>query len=146
MVQATVPPTPQHLAQLEESLPALELLAGFDARLAGALVESAVGPHDPIVLHVLSHDPDQVHHQLRAAGIPARTIETRLHRPRAASTRLPGAGFYAGNREFQVWIFDEASWRQRLRVGKEAAPSRRLTLKAIRALLAAAQPREASGT
>jgi hypothetical protein len=146
MVPEASPPSPQHLAQLAEALPALELLAGFDARLAGAPVESAVGPHEPFVLHVRCDDPDQVHHRLREAGIPARTIETRLHRPRAASTRLPGAGFYAGSREFQVWIFDEASWRQRLRVGQEAAPSRRLSLKAIRALLADAQPREASGT
>jgi hypothetical protein len=54
--------------------------------------------------------------------------------------------FYAGDREFRVWIFDEASWRQRLRTGEEAAPSRRLTLKALRALIASAQPRSASGT
>jgi hypothetical protein len=146
MAQASIAPTPQHLAQLAEALPALETLAPFDPRLAGALVEGAVGTNEPFVLHVLSEHPDHVHHFLREAGIPARTIETRLHRTRAPSTRLPGAGFYAGSREFRVWIFDEGSWRQRLRVGSEAAPSRRLTLKAVRALLADAQPREASGT
>ena len=135
-----------HAAQLAEALPALELLARFDARLAGALTEGPVDARDAIVLHVLSEHPDHVLHHLQEAGIPARIIQSRLHRPREASTALPGAGFYAGEREFRVWIFDEASARQRLRVGNEAAPSRRLTAKAVRALIAAAQPRSASGT
>lgn len=146
MPQEPPAPTPQHLSQLAEALPALEALAPFDARLAGSLPDAAIGPHEAIVLHVCSEHPDHVHHHLRQAGIPVRLIETRLHRPRSAAMRLPGMSFYAGDREFRVWIFDEASWRQRLRTGEEAAPSRRLTLKALRALIASAQPRSASGT
>lgn len=139
-------PTPQHLSQLAEAVPALEALAAFDARLAGTLADVALGPHEAIVLHVRSEHPDHVHRHLHEAGIPVRLIETRLHWPRNATTRLPGISFYAGDREFRVWIFDEASWRQRLRTSEEAAPSRRLTLKALRALIASAQPRSASGT
>jgi hypothetical protein len=144
--QEPIAPTPQHLAQLAEALPALEALAPFDARLAGTLATAAIGAHDAIVLHVCSEHPDHVHRYLQEAGIPVRCIETLLHRPRSPATRLPGVSFYAGDREFRVWIFDEGSWRQRLRIGAEAAPSRRLTAKALRALIAAAQPRSDSGT
>lgn len=125
-------------AQLADALQAMDLLADYSPRLAGALAAGHADARLPVVLHVCAGHVDEVHHALAARGIPTRTFATRLHVPREGTETLPGIGFYAGAQEFRILVFSEAQFRQRLRVGDETEPSPRLPPAKVRTLLAAA--------
>lgn len=118
--------------QLDGALQAMTLLQPFDPRLAGPLVTGIADPSLPVVLHVRAEHVDEVHHALAVHGIPTRTFETRLHIPREGAQPLPGIGFLAGEQEFRILVFSEAQFRQRLRVGDEPEPSKRVGLAAVR--------------
>lgn len=121
--------------QLSAVLPALEALARFDARVAGALTAGPIDPRLPVVLHVCAEHADDVRLALDELRIPARTLQGRLHIPRSGALPLPGYSFLAGDREFVIWVFDPAHFRQRLRVGDEAEPAPRMKKRAIEARL-----------
>ncbi len=118
--------------QLEGALQAMTLLQPFDPRLAGPLVAGIADPQSPVVVHVCADHVDEVLHALAGHGIPTRTIQTRLHIPREATQPLPGITFLAGEQEFRILVFNEAQFRQRLRVGDDPEPSKRLGLAAVR--------------
>jgi hypothetical protein len=118
--------------QLQTALDAMQMLARFEPRLTGPLAELVADVRLPIVLHVQADHGDDVRMHLDEQQIPARSLETRLHIPRGASQTLPGLGFIAGDQEILVWVFTPAQFRQRLRVGRESAPSQRLNLQALR--------------
>lgn len=118
--------------QLEGALQAMTLLQRFDSRLAGPLVAGIVDAQSPVVLHVCADHVDEVLHALAGQGIPTRTIQTRLHIPREGTRPLPGIAFLAGEQEFRILVFNEAQFRQRLRVGEDPEPSKRLGLAAVR--------------
>ena len=124
------------IAQLRAALQAMTLLQPFEVRLAGPLAAGTADRRLPIVLHLQADHADEVRHFFDARQIPTRMLETRLRFPRAPAQPLPGIGFLAGDQEFLIWIFSEAQFRQRLRVGDESEPSRRLTLAAVTRLLA----------
>lgn len=117
--------------QLKSALEAMKLLEEFDPRLAGLLAQGVSDLQSPIILHVNADDPDTVRHQLEDRGIPTRTVATRMHIPRGPSQSIPGLAFLAGEQEFRIWIFNDASFRQRVRVGDEVAPSARLKRKVV---------------
>lgn len=118
--------------QLEGALQAMNLLQRFDPRLAGPLVAGIADAQAAVVLHVCADHVDEVHHALADHGIPTRTIQTRLHIPREGTQALPGIAFLAGDQAFRILVFSEAQFRQRLRVGDEPEPSKRLGLAAVR--------------
>jgi hypothetical protein len=84
----------------------------------------------------MAEHADDVQHFLAEHGIPARMRETRMHLPRAPAQTLPGVSFLAGDQELQIWIFTEAQFRQRARIGDESAASRRMTRAAVERALA----------
>lgn len=127
------------IEQLQSALQGMTLLQRFHPRLAGALATGTADPRLPIVLHVQAEHADDVARVLIEHDIPVRMRETRLRTPRAAAQALPGVSFLAGDQEFLIWIFTEAQFRQRLCVGDESMPSKRLTLAATRHLLKQAQ-------
>ena len=122
--------------QLSAGLQAMTLLQSFDPRLAGALAGGIADARLPIVLHVRAGHADEVARVLIEHGIPARMRETRLRFPRAAAQPLPGVSFLAGEQEIMIWIFTEAQFRQRLRIGDESVASRRLARSSVEAWLA----------
>ena len=122
--------------QLRTALQAMELLQSFAPRLAGALADGTADPRLPIVLHLQAEHADDVLRFLAEHGIPARMRETRMFPPRAPSLALPGVSFLAGDQEFLIWIFTEAQFRQRVRIGDENAASPRMTRAAVEAWLA----------
>lgn len=122
--------------QLQDALQAMALLQPFDPRLAGALAAGTADPRLPIVLHVQAEHADDVLHLLAGRGIPARMRETRMYPPRAATQPLPGVSFMAGEQEILIWIFSEAQFRQRVRIGDEGAASPRMTRAAVERALA----------
>lgn len=117
--------------QLSAALQAMRLLRDFDPRLAGALAGGSADPRLPVLLHVRAEHADDVARALIQHDIPARMRQTRLHFPRAAAQPLPGVSFLAGEQEFVIWIFTEAQFRQRLRVGDESVASKRLAQAAV---------------
>ena len=123
---------------LEATLEAMKALAAFDPRLAGTLAEGVHDAQGPITLHVCAEHPDNVRLALDELNIPTRTVATRMHIPRGGSRPLPGLAFLAGSQEFVIWIFDDAAFRQRLRVGSEIEPSARLKRKAVEERMRAA--------
>lgn len=122
--------------QLQDALQAMALLQPFDPRLAGALAAGTADPRLPIVLHVQADHADDVQHLLAGRGIPARMRETRMYPPRAATQPLPGVSFMAGEQEILIWIFTEAQFRQRVRIGDDSAASQRMTRAAVERALA----------
>lgn len=118
--------------QLDGALQAMTLLQRFDPRLAGPLVAGIVDAQSPVVVHVCADHVDEVLHALADHGVPTRTIQTRLHIPREGAQPLPGIAFLAGEQEFRILVFNEAQFRQRLRVGDDPEPSKRLGLAAVR--------------
>jgi hypothetical protein len=123
----------------------MRLLSAFDPRLAGPLAEMAPASRLPIILHVQADHSDDVRMFFDEQRIPVRMLQTRLHTPRAASQALPGLGFLAGDQEILVWIFSPAQFRQRLRVGDEGEPSRRLSVAAVERMLTP-EPESGSST
>jgi hypothetical protein len=119
------------IEQLSAALQAMTLLRRFEPRLAGALANGAADPRLPIVLHLRAEHADEVARVLIEHDIPVRTRETRLRVPRAAAQPLPGVSFLAGTQEFLIWIFTEAQFRQRVRIGDEGVPSGRLARPAV---------------
>jgi hypothetical protein len=134
MAAASVPATTER--QLHAALQAMELLQAFAPRLAGALASGTADPRLPIVLHVRAGHADDVHHLLDEHRIPVRMRQTRMYPPRAPAEPLPGISFLAGDQEFLIWIFTEAQFRQRVRIGDESAASPRMTRAAVERALA----------
>lgn len=128
---AEAPSNAQWAAQLRAALDAMLALQQFAPRVAGALVHGRLEKHQPLVLHLCAEHADQVRAVLDQLGIPARTLQSRLRVPRDVSRALPGFGFLAGAYEFVIWVFDEGSFRQRLRVGDETEPAARMTRRAL---------------
>jgi hypothetical protein len=122
--------------QLRAALQAMELLQAFAPRLAGALASGTADPRLPIVLHLRAGHADDVQRLLDEHGIPVRMRQTRMNPPRAPAELLPGVSFLAGEQEFLIWIFTEAQFRQRVRIGDESAASPRMTRSAVERWLA----------
>ena len=121
-------------SQLGDALQAMHLLQPFDPRLTGSLTAGIADPQQAIVLHVRAEHADDVRKALDEHAIPVRMRQTKLHFPRAATQALPGMSFIAGQQEFVIWVFSEAQFRQRLRVGTDPEPAQRLTTTAVRRL------------
>ncbi len=122
--------------QLRAALQAMQVLQPFAPRVAGALAEGTADPRLPIVLHVVAEHADDVQRLLVEREIPARMRQTRMYPPRAPALALPGVSFLAGDQEFLIWIFTEAQFRQRVRIGNESVASPRMTRAAVEAWLA----------
>jgi hypothetical protein len=122
--------------QLRDALQAMELLQAFAPRLAGALASGIADPKLPIILHVVAEHADDIQRLLADRRIPARMRETRMFPPRAPALALPGVSFLAGDQEFLIWIFSEAQFRQRVRIGDESVASPRMTRSTVERALA----------
>lgn len=125
------------LTQLRDAAQAMRALERFEPRLAGALTSAAIDAPTPVTLHLCAAHADEVRLRLDELKIPARSVETRLRIPRSGSLPLPGYSFLAGEQSYLLWVFDEASFRQRLRVGDETEPAPRWTLRAVERQIAA---------
>lgn len=129
------------LAQLRDVAQAMQALERFDPRLAGALTVAALDARAAVTLHLCAAHADDVRLRLDELKIPARSIETSLRVPRSASLPLPGYSFLAGGQSYVLWVFDEAAFRQRLRVGDETEPAPRWTLRAVERQIKSLQSR-----
>lgn len=129
------------LAQLRDAAQAMRALERFEPRLAGALTTAALDARGAVTLHLCAAHADDVRLRLDELKIPARSIETRLRVPRSASLALPGYSFLAGELSYILWVFDEAAFRQRLRVGDDIEPAPRWTLRAVERQIQALQSR-----
>jgi len=121
-------------AQLGDALQAMHVLHRFDPRLTGSLAAGIADRQQAIVLHVRAEHADDVRMALDEHAIPVRMLQTKLHFPRAATQALPGLSFIAGQQEFVIWVFSEAQFRQRLRVGTDPEPAYRLSYAAVQRL------------
>lgn len=125
-------PTETLRTRLLAAFDALQALAPFEGRLAGALAADALQQHDPVVLHLSAEHPDQIAAHLSALGIPIRHLSGKLHVPRGPGRSVHGFGFVAGSLAFEVWVLAPSDYRQRLRVASESSDLPRLSLAALR--------------
>jgi hypothetical protein len=127
---------PQHLRTLRESaLKAMQLLAGFEPRLAGSVLTGTAGAHSDINLHLFSDTAEQVALFLMERGIPYQSDEHRFRLANGEHASYPAFRFDAGGVTLDLTVFPPDGLREAPRSPVDGRPMRRASLRAVEALL-----------
>jgi len=90
----------------------MELLGGFEPRLAGSVLTGTVTENTPLELHVFTDAPEDIFFKLTSLGISSRECERR-YRIRGRNFKIiPGLYFTIEGERVYVIIFPEKGLRQ----------------------------------
>jgi hypothetical protein len=124
-----------HLRRKRESaLSAMQALAAFEPRLAGAVWEGWADAHSPIQLHLSADRPELVAQALIDLNIPYREQVARLRFDRVRREELPMLSFLAGGDAVELVILPPDLRRPPWAIHEDRAMSRG-TPTALRRLL-----------
>ncbi|MCB1561150.1 MAG: hypothetical protein KDI75_08660 [Xanthomonadales bacterium] len=127
---------PQALAERREAaLHAMHLLASFEPRLVGPVLEGSADAHSAVNLHVFSDDPQALDWFLSEHGIP---FDSGSHRYRAnadAEIEVPTVSFTADGIHFELSLFPLDGLRQSPLDRIDRRPMQRAALAQLQELL-----------
>ena len=118
------------------ALEAMRLMADFQPRLVGPVLEGTADAHSAVALHLHSDDPDAVPRWLDEHGIPAQSRSRHLRLDREREGDFPIWLFSAENLSFDVTVLPADVVRQAPLSGIDGKPMRRASAAQLRALLA----------
>jgi hypothetical protein len=113
------------------ALAAMRLLADFEPRLTGPVLEGTAGRHSPVILHVFSDTTEAVLWHLMEHGIRYQELERRL-RVQGEIRAVPGVRFFGGDVEVEVIVFPGLGVREAPASQTDGRPMRRAGLAEVR--------------
>lgn len=128
-----------HLGQLREAaLSAMEMLADFEPRLVGPVLQGTADHNSAVNLHVFADSPESIALELHACGYDCRPYERRLRISRGKGARpesFAGYEFRLEHAAVQATVFPVDGIRQAPISPVDGKPMRRADRKAVRELL-----------
>lgn len=94
------------------ALAAMELLAPFEPRLVGPVLDGTAAANSPINLHVFSDTVEMVGVKLEAVGLRYQIYERRLKSRRGRCEAFPGYRFQQGDLSIEATVFPIKGMRQ----------------------------------
>ena len=117
------------------ALSAMELLASFQPRLVGPVLNGTADANSAVNLHVFADSPESVAHALDSNGLNYRPYERRLKSRRDRTETYAGFEFHHGDASVQATVFPVDGIRQAPISPVDGRPMRRADEKAVRELL-----------
>jgi len=135
-------------AQRSAALAAMNVLRGFEPRLAGAVLSGSATAHSAIELHVFADTPESVVVALLDAGIDHREGARRFRAVREGFDTYPTLSFDVRGHDVEVTVFPRDGLRQAPASPIDGRPMKRATTLDVEMLLAGetSQPRFEAGT
>jgi len=119
----------------QAALSAMAMLADFEPRLVGPVLNGTADSHAAINLHVFADNPDAVAVFLERRGIAWRPYERRLKSRRDRAETYAGYEFRQGDALLQATVFPVDGIRQAPISPVDGRPMKRADEKAVRELL-----------
>lgn len=127
-------PETLHL-QLSVALETMRLLAGFDPRLAGALLQGIATTCSEVQIHTFPDDPEQVALRLQEHRIPYEEASRRLRFGGGRQEIVPVFRFLAGDTPVEISVLPLPAAREAPLSPVDARPMKRANLKEVERLL-----------
>lgn len=128
-----LPQTLQHLLGL--AIEAMRLLAAFEPRLTGPLLNGVATPYSEVVVHAFADEPEQIGVLLERHAIPYEQSSRRLRYGRDRQDNVPVFRFVAGDTPIEICALPPAGLREAPLSAVDARPMRRANLKEVERLL-----------
>jgi len=119
---------------LEVAVDAMRLLAPFEPRLTGPLLNGVATPFSDIPLQVFPDDPEQVALYLREHGIPFEQDTRRLRFGGDRQDTIPVFRFMAGDTALEISVLTPSGLREAPLSPVDARPMKRAALKDVERL------------
>lgn len=119
---------------------AMRLLADFEPRLTGPVLNGLATPYSEVTIQVFPDDPEQVALLLREQGIPYDQDARRLRFGGDRQETVPVFRFVAGDTPVEICVFPPAGLREAPLSPVDGKPMRRANLKEVERLRAEATP------
>ncbi|MGH8251019.1 MAG: hypothetical protein ACREVI_10060 [Steroidobacteraceae bacterium] len=131
-------------AMRSTALEAMRLLAEFEPRLVGPLLNGTATAHNDITLHLFADTPETVAVKLIDRGIRHEIAERRFRTQDDGFEAYPAVRFTAGGHEVDATIFPVDGIRQAPPGPVDGRPMRRASLAEVEGMLGQAEPISAS--
>lgn len=118
----------------------MRLLAGFDPRLAGALLQGIATAFSEVQIQVFPDNPEQVALLLQEHGIPYEEASRRLRFGGEQQETVPAFRFLAGDTPVEISVLPLPAAREAPLSPVDARPMKRANLKEVERLLKNATP------
>ena len=129
---------PQALDERRQAaVQAMRLLARFEPRLVGPVLEGSADNHSPVSIHVFSDDPQGVDWFLSEQGIPFDSGSRRYRINPETELEVPQVSFCADGIRFELSLFPLDGLRQAPLDRIDGRPMRRATIAQAQELLEA---------
>lgn len=133
--------------QLGVALETMRVLAGFDPRLAGALLQGIATTFSEVQIHIFPDEPEQAALLLQEHGIPYEETSRRLRFGGDRQEIAPVFRFLAGDTPVEIIVLPLPAAREAPLSPVDARPMKRANLKEVERLLKnMAHPHPASQT
>ena len=119
----------------QAAVTAMQILATFDPRLVGPVLNGTASAHSPVNLHVFSDTPELVGIALDDAALPYRTFERRLKSRRDRTDHYAGYRFRQGDLMVEATVFPIDGMRQAPISPVDGRPMRRADIDTVQELL-----------
>ena len=129
----------RHAADLTElrraALAAMRLMADFQPRLVGPVLNGSASAHSEINLHLFSETPEAVSLRLDERGVPHEVLERRVRFERDRAVSYPALRFVAGRQTVDAVVFPLDGIRQSPSSPVDGKPMRRASTTEVEDLL-----------
>ena len=122
--------------QRESALDAMELLADFNPRLVGPVLNGSATEHDDVQLHVFSDPAEAVYILLMDRHVPHEVVERRVKMQADRPVSVPGLRFEVGQQQVEALVFPRDGIRQAPVSPVDGKPMRRADAGEVHRLLA----------
>lgn len=120
---------------LEVAVDAMQMLAPFEPRLTGPLLNGVATPYSEVPLQVFPDDPEQIALYLREHGIPFEQDARRVRFGGDRSDTIPVFRFMAGDTALEISVLPPSGLREAPLSPVDARPMKRATLKEVERLV-----------
>jgi hypothetical protein len=129
----------RHAADLTDlrraALAAMRLMADFQPRLVGPVLNGSASAHSEINLHLFSETPEAVSLRLDERGVPHEVLERRVRFERDRAVSYPALRFVAGRQTVDAVVFPLDGIRQSPCSTVDGKPMRRASTTEVEDLL-----------
>ena len=117
------------------ALSAMRLMADFQPRLVGPVLNGSASAHSEINLHLFSETPEAVSLRLDERGVPHEVLERRVRFERDRAVGYPALRFVAGRQTVDAVVFPLDGIRQSPSSPVDGKPMRRASTTEVEDLL-----------
>lgn len=114
-----------------QAITAMQMLAAFEPRLIGSIVDDIVTPYSELQIHVTAESSEDVGWQLAEHDIPYHEIDHRFVFGGGRNEDIPGYQFLAESTVIKIFIFSEKVARESPLSAIDGKPMRHLSLQQL---------------